>query len=76
MLGRIRVPTLVVNARNDPFMPARVLPDPAGLPASVRCEFPEAGGHVGFVTGPFPGRLDWLPRRVADHLSGASRPRS
>ena len=72
VLGRIRVPTLVLNARNDPFMPARVLPEPAALPASVRCEFPDEGGHVGFVTGPFPGRLDWLPRRVADFLALAS----
>ena len=28
-------------------------------------EFPETGGHVGFVDGPFPGRYDWLPRRIA-----------
>jgi uncharacterized protein len=65
-LGRIRVPTLVVNARNDPFMPSRALPAPAALPPAVRCELPREGGHVGFVTGPFPGSLDWLPRRVAD----------
>jgi len=68
VLGRIRVRTLVVNARNDPFLPARALPDPASLPAAVHCEFPEEGGHVGFVTGPFPGRLDWLPRRIARFL--------
>lgn len=66
VLGRIRVPTLLVNARNDPFLPSHALPDPGGLPPAVRCEFPEEGGHVGFVTGPFPGRLDWLPRRIVD----------
>jgi predicted alpha/beta-fold hydrolase len=65
-LAKIRVPTLLINARNDPFLPSRALPDPRGLPAEVRCEFPAQGGHVGFVTGPFPGRLDWVPRRVAD----------
>jgi uncharacterized protein len=72
VLDRIRVPTLILNARNDPFMPARSLPDPAALPAAVRCEFPEEGGHVGFVTGPFPGRLDWLPRRVAEFFVESS----
>jgi uncharacterized protein len=70
VLGRIRVPTLLVNARNDPFLPSRALPDPRALPDAVRCEFPERGGHVGFVTGPFPGRLDWIPRRVAEFFSG------
>ena len=66
VLGRIRVPTLLVNARNDPFLPSRALPEPHELPAAVRCEFPAQGGHVGFVTGPFPGRLDWIPRRVGE----------
>jgi len=74
-LGRIRAPTLIVNARNDPFLPASALPDPAALPAAVRCEFTEEGGHVGYVTGPFPGRLDWLPRRVLGFL-GSARLRS
>jgi len=72
-LGRVRVPTLIVNARNDPFLPARALPDPRALPAAVRCEFPDQGGHVGFVTGPFPGRLDWIPRRVAEFFLGFQR---
>ena len=25
---------------------------------------PRTGGHVGFVSGKFPGHLDWLPRRI------------
>ena len=33
---------------------------------------PEAGGHVGFMTGPFPGRIDWLSRRVLGYRSGTS----
>ena len=34
-------------------------------PPQVTLEFPPTGGHVGFVHGPFPGRSDWLPRRIA-----------
>jgi len=64
-LGRIRVPTLLVNARNDPFLPQIALPEKDEVSHAVRCDFPDSGGHVGFVTGPFPGRLDWLPRRIA-----------
>ena len=55
---RIRVPTLVLNARNDPFLPARRAA--AGAQTSsdvVTLEQPDEGGHVGFVGGPFPGRL-------------------
>jgi hypothetical protein len=37
----------------------------------VNCEFPEEGGHAAFVTGPFPGNLDWLPRRVTDFFDEA-----
>ena len=63
-LKQVRVPTLVLNARNDPFLPAAVLPGPGEASAMVTLEQPEEGGHVGFVTGPFPGHLDWLPRRI------------
>jgi uncharacterized protein len=65
-LARIDVPTLVLNARNDPFLPERALPGPQSVAARVHLEQPFEGGHAGFVTGPFPGRLDWLPRRLLE----------
>ena len=74
LLKAIRVPTLLVNARNDPFMPGTVLPTRAEVSQRVTLDFPETGGHVGFVTGPFPGGFDWLPRRVLDFLERASAP--
>ena len=63
-LNSIVVPTLIVNAKNDPFMPASALPSMQDVSAQVTLEYPEQGGHVGFVSGPFPGNLAWLPRRV------------
>jgi predicted alpha/beta-fold hydrolase len=66
LLRHIAVPTLMINARNDPFLPARALPLADEVSATVTLDFPAAGGHVGFVTGAFPGRLDWLPRRTMD----------
>lgn len=63
-LPHIRVPTLVINARNDPFMPSSVLPSQAEVSTDVTLEFPEEGGHAGFMRGPFPGKLDWLPQRI------------
>jgi predicted alpha/beta-fold hydrolase len=64
VLGRISVPTLLVNARNDPFLPAAALPRPDEVSLHVHCDFPGEGGHAAFVSGPFPGNLEWLPRRV------------
>jgi predicted alpha/beta-fold hydrolase len=63
-LARIRVPTLVLNARNDPFVPAASLPGPDDIAPDVRLEQPQGGGHVGFLTGPFPGNVRWLPERL------------
>lgn len=62
ILNDITVPTLVLNARNDPFMPGVHLPAKAA--ASVVLEYPDTGGHVGFAVGAPPGRLDWLPHRL------------
>jgi predicted alpha/beta-fold hydrolase len=70
VLRAIRVPTLALNARNDPFLPAGALPRPEEAAAAVTLEQPEHGGHVGFVSGPFPGRLDWLPARLLDFFGG------
>ena len=67
-LARIGVPTLVVNARNDPFMPAAALPMAHEVSRFVTCDFPHDGGHVGFVSGPFPGNLEWLPQRIIGFL--------
>ncbi len=67
-LAGIRLPTLVLNARNDPFLPAQALPTPSQVAASVQLEFPRQGGHVGFVTGSLPGQLDWLPQRIFNYF--------
>jgi len=63
-LKTIRVPTLVINARNDPFLPESALPSQEEVSNSVTLDFPREGGHVGFVSGKFPGHLEWLPRRT------------
>ena len=63
-LPAIAIPTLMVNARNDPFLPARYLPTPAEVSAHVQLELPDTGGHVGFVSGRFPGNIDWLTQRM------------
>ncbi|HEX7748801.1 MAG TPA: alpha/beta fold hydrolase [Bordetella sp.] len=63
-LASVHVPTLVLNARNDPFLPAASLPTPAQCSERVLLHQPEQGGHAGFVVGRFPGNLNWLPERL------------
>lgn len=67
-LKTITVPTLVLNARNDPFVPAPSLPGSHDCSDAVLLHQPAEGGHAAFVTGPFPGNLGWLPERLARYF--------
>jgi hypothetical protein len=50
-LAAIRVPVLIVNARNDPFLAATCFPaTEAEQSPFVHLETPRSGGHIGFVT--------------------------
>lgn len=49
-LKSIRIPTLLVNAKNDPFLGAGCFPSAEELGPSVRLEAPAVGGHVGFAS--------------------------
>jgi predicted alpha/beta-fold hydrolase len=63
-LRQVAVPTLVLNARNDPFIPAASLPATSDVASAVTLEQPAHGGHAGFPAAPFPGSLGWLPERL------------
>ena len=73
LLKSIAVPTLVLNARNDPFLPAAAMPDATHVSPAVMLEQPPHGGHVAFPTGPFPGRIDWLALRLIQHFDTGPR---
>lgn len=65
----IHCPTLILQARDDPFMTADAIPDESELGPGVRLEVSGSGGHVGFVNGPWPWRpVYWLDRRVCAAL--------
>jgi predicted alpha/beta-fold hydrolase len=68
-LGRIRRPTLLLNARDDPFLPEAVLDEVAEIARQnpvLRLDFHDRGGHVGFVGG-----VPWRPRYYAEERIGA-----
>ncbi|HRK57266.1 MAG TPA: hydrolase [Burkholderiaceae bacterium] len=64
VLQGIRMPYLLINALNDPFVPAHSLPTAAQVSKTVLLEQPRHGGHIGFAQGRLPGRLDYLPQRI------------
>jgi predicted alpha/beta-fold hydrolase len=63
------VPALVLNARNDPFVPAFCLPGQAEVGPAVTLWQPHEGGHVGFPSGRFPGHVADLPQAVGHWLA-------
>ncbi len=73
-LHRLRVPTLVVNPHNDPFLPAVNLPQRAEFRDSrfVTLWQPAQGGHVGFPAGGFPSDVLSMPRSVVTWLCSQS----
>jgi hypothetical protein len=70
-LRQIRIPALVLNARNDPFVPAACLPRPADAGSHVTLWQPAQGGHVGFPHGAPPARVTQMPTQVCDWLAQA-----
>jgi len=69
-LPRIRRPTLLVNALDDPIVPREALPRVADLPPSVHAEFPPRGGHAGFIEGGWPWCVrSWVERRAIEFLA-------
>ena len=69
VLKRNEIPTLLLQAVDDPFLPPEALPKSDELGPAVTLELARHGGHVGFVTGgnPFKPRY-WLEERALHHL--------
>ncbi len=71
LLRNIRIPSLIVNALDDPFLPSECYPiDEASGNAFVTLEIPEAGGHVGFVSFGDGGEY-WSEKRTVSFLCGS-----
>jgi len=67
----IQIPTLLVHATDDPFMPEDVAPTPEECPAGVDLVLTSQGGHVGFVTGNWrPWKTEfWLEQYIPAWLT-------
>ncbi|MEM9057294.1 MAG: hydrolase [Pseudomonadota bacterium] len=68
-LRSIAVPTLILHARDDPFMTPACIPDETMLSPQVTLEVSDHGGHVGFLENRVPFALrSWLEARIVPHL--------
>lgn len=68
-LKNIKAKTLIIHAKDDPFMHEDVVPKNNELSASVTLELSENGGHVGFVSGLLPLKGNyWMNQRVNDYF--------
>ncbi len=64
-LKSIRISTLLLHAKDDPFLPVDAIPEEHDLSECVTLELSKHGGHVGFVTGKNPFRPGfWLEQRI------------
>ena len=70
-LEGVRVPTLLVHADDDPFLPSESIPyDAPARNPFLTAAFVRHGGHVGFVTGA-PGRPGfWAEGEASRFLAG------
>lgn len=64
LLKSVRTPLLLLQALNDPMVPAWSLATPDQLSSDVKPDYTAQGGHVGYVSGAPGGHLDWLPQRL------------
>ncbi|MBT3198970.1 MAG: alpha/beta fold hydrolase [Phycisphaerales bacterium] len=70
VLQHVSVPTLILNARNDPLVPADLIPHENDVSDQITMEISDHGGHLGFVSGRWPWAAKfWLDQRVLEFLA-------
>ena len=63
-LTKIRRPTLIIHAKDDPFMPVSVLPTQEMMTPHLELSLSDHGGHVGFIGGTPLAPKFWLCERI------------
>ena len=64
-LKNITIPTHILHAKDDPFLPADAIPCEDDLSQQVTLELSDRGGHVGFISGKNPFKPTfWLEQRI------------
>lgn len=72
-LNAIRTPTLLIQAKDDPFVFAYSLPEASELASGIEFELLAKGGHVGFIEGSPRRPSYYLERRIPQWLLEQSK---
>ena len=68
-INKITIPTLLIHAKDDPFMSLDAIPSQDHLSKSVTLELSDHGGHLGFISGRTPWHAKyWLETRIPEFL--------
>jgi predicted alpha/beta-fold hydrolase len=67
-LKKITIPTLIIHAKDDPFMTPEVIPSRNEVSNTITLEILEHGGHVGFISGSLLHPKYWLQSRITKFL--------
>lgn len=67
-LKDIHIPTLIIHAKDDPFMNQKILPLSNEISKSITFELSAYGGHVGFIGGTIFNPEYWLEQRITNFL--------
>ena len=64
-LKNIKTPTLIIQAKDDPFLTTKAVPMRDELSAAITLELTNKGGHVGFISGTIPFKPEfWTEQRT------------
>jgi len=67
-LKHIKIPTLIIHSKDDPFMTTEVIPSKDELSKNVELHLLEKGGHVGFIGGTFFKPEYYLEKKILNYL--------
>lgn len=67
-LRDITTSTLIIHAKDDPFMTPAVIPTKDELSSTIELEVYENGGHVGFIDGSIFKPKYWLEKKVVEYF--------
>jgi predicted alpha/beta-fold hydrolase len=72
---RVSIPTLIVHAEDDPFLPpGTIRQDPVQANPHLTLRITPRGGHVGFVSGSPRSPVFWAEREAGRFLAARLRP--
>lgn len=68
-LPGITVPTLIIHAKDDPFVPTQAIPSFEEVSSSTTLQITDYGGHVGFISSKGYFKTEnWLDKRIPAYL--------